>query len=98
MTSGRAQSALRRILREGFGWSYDLRFNEPRSSKEDRLAKEVDGLVEKARKSGEPQRLRPMNSYDRRIAHQAVKEHDGMGSRSVGDGRNRQVEIYVDGE
>lgn len=43
--------------------------------------------------SGESVTLEEMNSYERRLVHQAVKEFDGLKSRSVGDGNVRMVEI-----
>jgi len=94
--SQRARAALRRVAREGFGWDIDLRFQQSGGgghNKEDRLRDEVRFLADKARKTGEPQRLRPMNSYERRLAHNLVKDVRGVTTRSVGDGRNRQVEI-----
>ncbi len=36
----------------------------------------------------------PLNSYERHLAHTAVRDFEGISSRSVGDGRDRSVEIF----
>ena len=46
--------------------------------------------------NGESVTLDEMNSYERRLVHQAVKEFEGLKSRSVGDGNVRMVEIARD--
>jgi len=40
--------------------------------------------------------LSDMNSYERHLAHTVVKESEGVGSRSVGDGPDRQVEVFAE--
>jgi len=40
--------------------------------------------------------LSEMNSYERHLAHTVVKDCDGVGSRSVGDGPDRQVEVFAE--
>jgi spoIIIJ-associated protein len=42
-------------------------------------------LMEKARSSGVPQEIGPLNPYARRIVHLAVAEDDTMTSESIGD-------------
>ena len=43
-------------------------------------------LIEKARTTGMPQELGPLNSYSRRIVHMEVEPHDDVASESQGDG------------
>lgn len=53
-------------------------------------------LAEKVRSTGEPETIRrELNSYDRRIVHVEIAEMDGVGSRSVGEGHERRIEIYA---
>jgi spoIIIJ-associated protein len=52
-------------------------------------------LVEKARSTGMPQELGPLNSYARRIVHMEVSRHDDVASESQGDGQLKQVTISL---
>jgi predicted RNA-binding protein Jag len=40
--------------------------------------------------------LSDMNSYERHVAHSAIKVIEGVSSRSVGDRREKIVEVYAD--
>ena len=60
----------------------------------ERLAERV---VRRAREGGRAVALDPMNGRDRRIIHLAVREHDGMATMSVGEGRYRQVVVVPEG-
>lgn len=61
-----------------------------------RLTKETKRTAETVLKTGESQRLKPMNAYERRVAHQAVAEIDGVMSESEGEGRGRRVVIKAE--
>jgi spoIIIJ-associated protein len=50
-------------------------------------------LMEKARTSGAPQELGPLNRYARRIVHLAVAEDPAMTSESIGDASVKTVII-----
>jgi spoIIIJ-associated protein len=50
-------------------------------------------LGEKALRSGAPQEMGPLNSYERRIVHMAVAELDGVTSESIGDAAVKTVII-----
>jgi len=50
-------------------------------------------LVEKARTSGVPQEIGPLNAYERRIVHLAVAELPGASSESIGDASVKTVVI-----
>ena len=53
-------------------------------------------LAEKVLSTGEPEVIRrELNSYDRRIVHVEIAEMAGVGSRSVGEGHDRRIEIYA---
>lgn len=49
--------------------------------------------AENVSNSGYPQTLKPMNAYDRRIIHVALKEFPGVEVNSIGDEPNRCIEI-----
>ena len=49
-------------------------------------------LLEKARRTGQPQEIGPLNSYERRLVHLAVADAGGA-SESVGDAAVKTVII-----
>ncbi len=56
------------------------------------LAKKI---AKRVAKSGESEVVRKeLNSFDRRIVHVTIAEVDGVGTRSIGDGNHKQIEIY----
>ena len=50
-------------------------------------------LVGKARSSGVPQEMGPLNPYERRIVHLAIAEDPGAASESIGDAFMKTVII-----
>ncbi len=63
-----------------------------------RLNKMAHNIGKRVRKTGEAEIVRKeLNSYDRRVVHMAIADMDGVGSRSLGDGSHKQIEIYKDG-
>jgi spoIIIJ-associated protein len=50
-------------------------------------------LAEKARQTGRPQEIGPLNAYERRLVHLAVAELPGTSSESVGDAAVKTVVI-----
>jgi spoIIIJ-associated protein len=54
-----------------------------RGDSTDGLAKKAKEAAEKARRWGDIVELPPMNAYDRRIVHQALKEAEGVSTESV---------------
>lgn len=50
--------------------------------------------VDKARETGEPVDLKPMNSFERKIVHDVVRE-EGLRSRSHGEEPKRYVTVYL---
>ena len=57
----------------------------------------LEGLAarmgEKAISSGEEVKLSPMNAFDRRIIHMALKEVEGVSTQSEGEGADRRVVV-----
>ncbi|MEO7191743.1 MAG: R3H domain-containing nucleic acid-binding protein [Vicinamibacterales bacterium] len=58
---------------------------EYRKGKDTELKQMAQVLIGKARSSGVPQEIGPLNPYARRIVHLAVSEDPGASSESVGD-------------
>jgi spoIIIJ-associated protein len=56
-----------------------------RRGKDAELRQMAQFLISKARSSGTPQEIGPLNPYARRIVHLAVSEDPGASSESVGD-------------
>lgn len=56
-----------------------------RKGKDAELRQMAQFLMEKARTSGSPQEIGPLNPYARRIVHLTVAEDDAMTSESIGD-------------
>ena len=50
-------------------------------------------MAEKARSSGTPQEMGPLNPYERRIVHLAIAEDPGVTSESIGDAFMKTVII-----
>ena len=74
-----------------------------------RLAVDVDGFLKRKRQhlrdialdaidavkdSGEPYDLKPMNSFERKVVHDVVRE-EGLKSRSHGEEPHRYVTVYL---
>jgi len=52
-------------------------------------------LAERAKSTGTPQEIGPLNSYSRRLVHMAVAEDPEMSSESIGDASMKTVIISV---
>ena len=63
-----------------------------RQAKIDQLTKAVSKFIEKVKDTGEPQHLKPMSSYERKLAHDLIGEA-GLHSESEGEGRDRHIVI-----
>ena len=50
--------------------------------------------IDEERETGEPVDLKPMNSFERKIVHDVVRE-EGMKSRSHGEEPHRYVTVYL---
>jgi len=76
-------TAFKRELRDNHHFVVDcLSF---RKNRDDELRAMAQFLIDKARSSGVPQEIGPLNPYARRLVHLAVAEHDDMASESIGD-------------
>ncbi len=69
-----------------------------RKNKDSELRETARLLAERARATGEPQEIGPLNPYARRIVHLAVAEDPGVSSESVGDAFMKAVVISASGQ
>jgi spoIIIJ-associated protein len=51
-------------------------------------------LGDKVKRSGRPATINPMNAYDRRIVHVALKDNAAVKTQSMGNGTFRKLVIY----
>ena len=64
-----------------------------RRDKDTELRQMAKFLVDKARRTGAPQEIGPLNAYERRIVHLSVSEEPGAASESIGDASVKTVII-----
>jgi spoIIIJ-associated protein len=65
-----------------------------RSMRQDKIVQHVRQLAERVRISGRPLQLEPMNSYERRIVHEAFKNDPEVGTWSPSDSaRIKQITL-----
>jgi spoIIIJ-associated protein len=98
---GEALDALQQIVNSGFRRHLDddrsflvdcLGF---RKGKDDELRQMAKFMMEKAKSSGTPQEMGPLNPYARRLVHLTVAEDPAMSSESIGDAFLKTVIISV---
>lgn len=64
-----------------------------RRDKDAELRQMARFMADKARNSGTPQEMGPLNPYERRIVHMAIAEDPGASSESIGDAFMKTVII-----
>jgi len=84
-------TAFRRQLGEDHRIVVDC--NGFRKDKDAELKQMARFFAEKARMSGAPQEMGPLNPYERRIVHMAIAEDSGATSESIGDAFMKTVII-----
>ena len=68
-----------------------------RERRKESLMTLADRLANKVMRSKRSNTLEPMSAMDRRIIHMALAEHDGVETKSVGEGVHRKVVIVPKG-
>jgi spoIIIJ-associated protein len=86
-------TAFRRELKDERSFVVDCM--DYRKAKDAELKQMARFLAEKARSTGVPQEMGPLNPYSRRLVHIAVAEDPGMSSESMGDAFLKTVIISV---
>ena len=66
-----------------------------RRAKDAELKQMAKFMMERARSTGAPQEMGPLNPYARRLVHLTVAEDPGMSSESIGDAFLKTVIISV---
>jgi spoIIIJ-associated protein len=64
-----------------------------RDERDGKLVELARQIARQVSESGQPRRTRPMNAYERRLVHLAVREIPGLASRSEGGGALKRVRI-----
>jgi spoIIIJ-associated protein len=64
-----------------------------RRDKDAELRQMAKFMADKARSSGAPQEMGPLNPYERRIVHMTIAEHSDVTSESIGDAHMKTVII-----
>jgi spoIIIJ-associated protein len=96
---GQTLDAIQELTRMAVGRQLDERVRvvvdvaDHKKRQEDRLAAMGRAAAERALESGEEVEMEPMNSYERKIVHDAVATVDGVESSSRGEDPNRFVVI-----
>lgn len=67
-----------------------------RARRLEKLIEKAEEAIEDALDTGEPQRLEPMDVFERKAVHRLVAEHDGVTSRSQGREPGRRVVVELD--
>ena len=65
-----------------------------RRVREDEIVEIALRTADKVRAQGEESLLSPMNPYERRLVHLALREVEGIDTKSVGDGFLKRVAIF----
>ena len=75
----------------------DRRGGGRREGDESELRKLAHKLALKVKETGNPEMIRrELNGFERRVVHVEVAEIEGVKTRSIGEGRERKVEIYAE--
>jgi spoIIIJ-associated protein len=96
---GQTLDAIQELARTAVGRRLDDRIRvlidvgDYRKRAEDRLVEHAREIAERVDKTGEEERLDPMNAYERKLVHDVVAEFDGLESVSEGADPDRFVVI-----
>ncbi|MFT5582917.1 MAG: putative RNA-binding protein Jag [Cognaticolwellia sp.] len=64
----------------------------------EKLRRMAQKIIARVMETGKAERVRKeLNGYDRRIIHLEAREHDGVDTRSIGDGSYKQIEFFPSG-
>jgi len=89
------QHIIEKVVRKRLGEAVDVRVDVANylEKRENALKSLAGKLAEKARQSGKPTTVSRIDSYERKIIHDALREDKSVKTRSVGSGDFRRVVI-----
>jgi spoIIIJ-associated protein len=96
---GQTLDAIQELTRMAVGRRLDQRIrvivdvDDHRKRREARLEEHARELAEQVRRSGQPEEMEPMNSYERKLVHDAVADVDDVETESRGVDPERYVVI-----
>ena len=93
--------ALQHLVNAGFRREHPGRhivvdYLDYRKGKDAELQETAKFLAERARETGEPQEIGPLNPYARRIVHLAIADDPAASSESIGDSFMKTVVITAE--
>jgi spoIIIJ-associated protein len=94
--TGAWQFLLNRMSRRTFpeGGRIQIYCNGHRQTRDEDLLALARETADQVLQDGSPQRLQPMNSYERRLIHLTVRKMRGVDSRSEGNGALKRVRVF----
>ncbi|MET0799716.1 MAG: RNA-binding cell elongation regulator Jag/EloR [Actinomycetota bacterium] len=98
-SNGQTLEAIQELTRMAVGRRLDQRVRvivdveDYRKRREERLGERARELAERVRETGREEELEPMNSYERKLVHDAVAEIEGVETLSRGEDPERYVVI-----
>ena len=96
---GQTLDAIQEVMRMAVGRRLDQRIRvivdveDYRKRREARLGEHAREIAERVRESGREEELEPMNSYERKLVHDAAADIDGVETESRGVDPGRYVVI-----
>lgn len=86
------------LIQEEYGESIVVDIDGYRQRQHEELQEMAKQKAEEVASSGRLVVLAPMSSYERRLVHVAIADHDAVETESLGEGGNRRVVIKKKGE
>jgi len=68
--------------------------NGERRRRDEELTELIREVAQQVSQTGKPKRLHEMNAYERRLVHLTIREYQGLGSRSEGNGHLKRVRVF----
>ena len=98
---GKTLNALQRLIKLTIQNKYNenikirVEISNYRKNQEDQLKRKIKKIAKDVIKTKMDIKLDPMNSYQRRIVHEVIKEYSELKSESIGESPNRYIVISI---
>lgn len=99
--NGKTLNALQRLIKLTIQNKYNenikirVEISNYRKNQEDQLKRKIKKIAKDVIKTKMDIKLDPMNSYQRRIVHEVIKEYSELKSESIGESPNRYIVISI---